>query len=70
MAYATVFGYAFTSGLRQKTTLRGSGQPILLAGQEATVFGCYFTSGVWYIVYTFSFIMSISFFGWNVEGWK
>ncbi|MCG9128642.1 hypothetical protein JT359_13675 [Candidatus Poribacteria bacterium] len=36
MAYATVFGYAFTSGLRQKTTLWEDGQPILLTGQQAT----------------------------------
>lgn len=35
MAYATVFGYYFTSGLQQKTTLIEGGQPILLTGQQA-----------------------------------
>ena len=35
LAYATVFGYAFTSGLRQKTTMIVGGQPILLTGQQA-----------------------------------
>jgi len=53
MAYATVFGSAFTSGLQQKTTSmkKWTTYPAdRSAGSMAyaTVFGCYFTSGVYY----------------------
>ena len=66
MAYATVFGRAFTSGLRQKTTLmekwatypadRSTGSMAY-----ATVFGCYFTSGVYYKLYSFGYVVSRCF---------
>ncbi len=66
MAYATVFGCAFTSGLLQKTTSgqRGTTYPAdRSAGSMAyaTVFGCYFTSGVYYKLYSFLHVVSSSF---------
>ena len=57
-AYATVFGYAFTSGLQQKTTSvwkRATYPADRSTGSMAyaTVFGCYFTSGVYVSIYYF-----------------
>ena len=51
-AYATVFGYAFTSGLRQKTTVIEGGQPILLTGQQAAWHTQQFSAAILLLVST------------------
>ena len=63
MAYTTVFGCAFTSGLRQKTisVQRWATYPADRSADSmayATVFGCYFTSGVYYKLYSFWHVVS------------
>lgn len=57
MAYATVFGYAFTSGLRQKTTLIEGGQPILLTGQQATWHTQQFSAAILLLVSIIKYIL-------------
>ncbi len=80
-AYATVFGYAFTSGLRQKTTLIEGGQPILLNGQQAAWHTQQFSGAILLLVSAIILLFLVRyvkpFFGWieermdrQMEGWK
>ena len=57
MAYATVFGRAFTSDLRQKTTPRKSGQPILLTGQQAAWHTQQFSVAILLLVSTINYTL-------------
>ena len=52
LAYATVFGYAFISGLQQKTTVIEGGQPILLTGQQAAWHTQQFSAAILFLVST------------------